>query len=73
MAASETSEGVLVQGDMLLATAAGTLALTIAAQCAARREEVRGPGTFLPALIDELSVLTPEVVMGLAKIEMEFE
>jgi thiamine-phosphate diphosphorylase/hydroxyethylthiazole kinase len=73
MAASGTSEGVLTKGDMLFATVAGTLALTIAAERAARREEVRGPGTFLPALIDELSVLTPEIVMGMAKIEVELE
>ena len=73
MAASGTSEGVLVQGDMLLATAAATLALTIAAQRAASREEVRGPGTFLPALIDEIGVLTPKIVLDMAKIEVEME
>jgi len=73
MAALGTSEGVLVQGDMLLATAAGTLALTIAAQRAASREEVRGSGTFLPALIDELGVLTPETILTMAKIEVELE
>jgi thiamine-phosphate diphosphorylase/hydroxyethylthiazole kinase len=56
---------------MLLATVAGTLALTIAAQQAASREDVRGPGTFLPALIDELAVLTPEMVLRMAKIEVE--
>ena len=73
MATSGISEGALVHGDMLLATAAGTLALTIAAQRAARRGEVRGPGTFLPALIDELSVLTSELVLSMAKIEVELE
>ncbi|KAH9083751.1 thiamine biosynthetic bifunctional enzyme [Lactarius deliciosus] len=73
MAASAISKGALVQGDMLLATAAGTLALTIAAQRAASREEVRGPGTFLPALIDELAVLTPEIILKMAKIEVELE
>ncbi|KAH9045113.1 thiamine biosynthetic bifunctional enzyme [Lactarius hengduanensis] len=73
MATSGISEGALVQGDMLLATAAGTLALTIAAQRAASREEVRGPGTFLPALIDELAVLTPEIVLRMARIEVELE
>lgn len=69
--ASDRSEGVLVKGDMLLATAAGTLALTIAAQQAASRGDVRGPGTFLPALIDELAVLSPEMVLRMAKIEVE--
>lgn len=71
IAASGSSEGLLVNGDMLTATAAGTLALTIAAQQAAGREEVCGPGTFLPALIDELAVLTPEIVLRMAKIEVE--
>jgi thiamine-phosphate diphosphorylase/hydroxyethylthiazole kinase len=73
IAASGSSEGLLVRGDMLTATAAGTLALTIAAQQAAGREEVRGPGTFLPALIDELAMLTPEIVLRTAKIEVEIE
>jgi thiamine-phosphate diphosphorylase / hydroxyethylthiazole kinase len=69
--ASGPIESVLVRGDMLLATAAGTLALTIAAQQAADKEEVRGPGTFLPALIDELAVLTPDMILKTAKIEVE--
>jgi thiamine-phosphate diphosphorylase/hydroxyethylthiazole kinase len=58
---------------MLLATAAGALALTIAAQHAASREEVRGPGTFLPALIDELGMLTPESILRNAVVEAETE
>jgi thiamine-phosphate diphosphorylase/hydroxyethylthiazole kinase len=73
MAASGPREGSLVDGDMLLATAGATLALTIAAQQAAGREEVRGPGTFLPALIDELAMLTPEIVLRTAKIKVETE
>ncbi|KAH9994971.1 thiamine biosynthetic bifunctional enzyme [Russula compacta] len=73
IAASGPSEGLLVNGDMLTATAAGTLALTVAAQQAAGREEVRGPGTFFPALIDELAMLTPEIVLRTAKIEVETE
>ncbi len=73
MAASGSPLGSLVNGDMLLATAGATLALTIAAQQAADREEVRGPGTFLPALIDELAMLTPEIVLRKAKIEVETE
>lgn len=73
MAASGTRGGSLVDGDMLLATAGATLTLTIAAQQAASREEVRGPGTFLPALIDELAMLTPEIVLRMATIEVETE
>ena len=73
MAASGSREGSLVVGDMLLATAGATLALTIAAQRAAGREEVRGPGTFLPALVDELAMLTPEILLRTATIEVETE
>ena len=73
MAAEGSREGSLVNGDMLLATAAATLTLTIAAQHAAGREEVRGPGTFLPALIDEITMLTPDIVLRTAKIEVETE
>jgi thiamine-phosphate diphosphorylase/hydroxyethylthiazole kinase len=72
-AASSSAEGSLVNGDMFLAAAAGTLALTIAAQHAASREEVRGPGTFLPALIDELALLKPESISKTAVIEVETE
>ena len=71
--ASSSAGSSLVNGDMFLATAAGTLALTIAAQHAASRKEVRGPGTFLPALIDELALLTPESISKTAVIEVEAE
>ena len=40
--------------DKLLATIAGLLHYEIAAEVAAAREDVKGPGTFVPALIDEL-------------------
>jgi len=73
IAVSGPAEGSLANGDMFLATAAGTLALIIAAQYAASREEVRGPGTFLPALIDELALLTPESILRTAMIEVETE
>lgn len=49
------------------------LVLTIASEIAAEREDVKGPGTFLPALIDELARLTPEVVERRAKVEVEAE
>lgn len=45
------------------------LALTIAGELAAKRPDVRGPGTFLPALIDEIGLLDPEVVRQRAQIE----
>lgn len=40
--------------DKLLAALAGLLHYEIAAEIAAMREDVKGPGTFVPALIDEL-------------------
>ena len=40
--------------DKLVATIAGILHFEIAAEIAAEREDVQGPGTFVPAFIDEL-------------------
>jgi thiamine-phosphate diphosphorylase / hydroxyethylthiazole kinase len=45
------------------------LAVTIAAEVAAGRKDVRGPGTFLPALIDELANLKPETIASSAKVD----
>jgi thiamine-phosphate diphosphorylase/hydroxyethylthiazole kinase len=42
------------QGDKLHAAVAGILHYEIAAEQAAKREDVKGPGTFVPAFIDEL-------------------
>ncbi|KAL8674785.1 MAG: hypothetical protein Q9168_000766 [Polycauliona sp. 1 TL-2023] len=41
--------------DKLLATLSGILMYEIAAERAAVREDVKGPGTFVPAFIDELA------------------
>ncbi|EAL19255.1 hypothetical protein CNBH3540 [Cryptococcus deneoformans B-3501A] len=60
----------LVQGDMLAAAVTGVLVYTIAAEVAAAREDVKGPGTFRAALIDELYNLTPEVLQQRAKVEI---
>lgn len=46
------------------------LAITVASELAARRDDVRGTGTFLPALIDELYNLTPEKIIDNARIEI---
>ena len=62
--------GVLAKGDMLIAAATGVLVLTVAAELAAERPEVRGPGTFLPVLLDELSRLTPEILASRAKAKV---
>lgn len=40
--------------DKLQAAVAGILHFEVAAEHAARREDVKGPGTFVPAFIDEL-------------------
>ena len=37
-------------------------AVAVASEIAALRPDVQGPGTFLPAFIDELSKLTPEIL-----------
>lgn len=42
------------RGDKLLAALAGILMYEIAAERAAEREDVKGPGTFVPAFLDEL-------------------
>lgn len=42
------------RADKLLATIAGLLHYEIAAEIAAAREDVKGPGTFVPAFLDEL-------------------
>ncbi|PMD40751.1 Hydroxyethylthiazole kinase [Hyaloscypha variabilis F] len=42
------------RGDKLLAALSGILHYEIAAEIASAREDVRGPGTFVPALLDEL-------------------
>ena len=44
-------------GQELFAVIAGILLFEIAAEAAAQRPDVRGPGTFVPAFIDELARL----------------
>ncbi|KAF1831256.1 TMP-TENI-domain-containing protein [Decorospora gaudefroyi] len=50
--------------DKLLAAVAGLLHFEIAAERAAERAEVRGPGSFVPAFLDELWRFGEEVVGG---------
>ena len=50
--------------DKLVAAVAGILHYEIAAEAAAAREDVRGPGTFIPAFIDELYRRRMDVVEG---------
>jgi len=46
--------------DKLLAAISGMLMYEIAAERAARRDDVKGPGTFIPAFIDELYLIKQE-------------
>ena len=45
------------KGDKLLAALAGLLTFEIAAEYAAERPEVKGPGTFVPMFIDALNLI----------------
>ncbi|KAK1071453.1 thiamine biosynthetic bifunctional enzyme [Friedmanniomyces endolithicus] len=53
--------------DKLLAAMAGILMYEIAAERAGEREDVKGPGTFVPAFIDELYHIREECVRGNGK------
>jgi thiamine-phosphate diphosphorylase/hydroxyethylthiazole kinase len=50
--------------DKFLAAIAGLLLYEIAAEYASDREDVQGPGTFVPALIDELARLRDDTKKG---------
>ncbi|THH09804.1 hypothetical protein EW145_g1762 [Phellinidium pouzarii] len=64
------AEQYLVKGDMFVGAISGILAITVASELAATREDVKGSGTFLPALIDEIYNLTPEKIIDRAQIEL---
>ncbi|KAJ7262212.1 thiamine biosynthetic bifunctional enzyme Thi4 [Mycena haematopus] len=67
----EYHEGSLNRGgDFLSAAVGAVLALTIASELAAKREDVHGIGSFLPALIDNVATLRPQDIRRLAKIEV---
>lgn len=51
-------------GDRLVAVIAAILHFEIAAELAAVRPEVRGPGTFVPAFLDELYLIRQATVKG---------
>lgn len=52
------------RGDKLLAVLAGLLHYEIAGERAAGRKEVRGPGSFVPAFIDEIYLIRQESGAG---------
>jgi thiamine-phosphate diphosphorylase/hydroxyethylthiazole kinase len=51
-------------GDKLVAAAAATAMFGVAAEMAAVRTEVRGPGTFVPAFLDELYTIRKATAAG---------
>lgn len=51
-------------GDKLVAAVAGTAMFGVAAEVAAVRPEVRGPGTFVPAFLDELYAIRKATAEG---------
>ncbi|KAL5631955.1 hypothetical protein ACGC1H_000098 [Rhizoctonia solani] len=63
-------EGKLVRGDMFQAAVGGVLAITIASEIAAARPDVKGTGTFMSALIDELYNLKPQTIADRAMVEI---
>ncbi|CAE6376035.1 unnamed protein product [Rhizoctonia solani] len=67
---STEDEGKLVRGDMFQAAVAGVLAITIASEIAAARPDVKGTGTFMSALIDELYNLKPQTIADRAMVEV---
>ncbi|KAH0266602.1 hypothetical protein KCU71_g19756, partial [Aureobasidium melanogenum] len=50
--------------DKLLAAVTGILMYEIAAERAAKKDSVKGPGTFVPAFIDELYTIRQESAAG---------
>lgn len=50
--------------DKLLAATAGILLYEVAAERAGARSDVKGPGTFVPAFIDELYLIRQETLNG---------
>ncbi|CAO1631954.1 unnamed protein product [Sympodiomycopsis kandeliae] len=56
--------------QLLLGALIGLLTMTIASEKAAERQDVKGPGSFIPALIDEIANLTPQDILQRAKISV---
>ncbi|CDU22790.1 related to thiamine-phosphate diphosphorylase / hydroxyethylthiazole kinase [Sporisorium scitamineum] len=58
--------------DLLVGALTGLLAMTIASEKAAQRDDVKGPGTFIPALQDELAAVSAQDILQMAKIDVAF-
>ncbi|EAU91149.1 thiamine biosynthetic bifunctional enzyme [Coprinopsis cinerea okayama7 len=61
-------QGPIVDDTSFVAAIAGTLVLTVAAEIATKKDEFKGPGTFLSVLIDTLSTLKAEDIVENAKL-----
>ncbi|KAH6897639.1 thiamine biosynthetic bifunctional enzyme, partial [Coprinopsis sp. MPI-PUGE-AT-0042] len=61
-------DGPLIHDRSFIAAIAGVLVLTVGAELAVEKHQVRGPGTFLPGLIDALWELSVEEVLSKAKL-----
>ncbi|KAG0214941.1 hypothetical protein BGX28_001147 [Mortierella sp. GBA30] len=68
-ASSIASFAAISPNDNFAAAVAGILALNLAGEHAGSREDVRGPGTFRAAFIDEMANLTPEQMLTEARIK----
>lgn len=64
---SRSSPLVLTEAPLF----SSVLVLTVAAELAVQREDVKGPGTFLSGLIDTLWALSSDDVQNLAKVSIE--
>lgn len=64
------TDSQLTQGNMLIGALAGVLTFNVAAEQAAKRPDVKGPGTFRAALIDEMYAVSAAEVCQFAKVEL---
>ena len=53
-----------MHGDLFIATIGAILHYEIAAEIAAERSDVKGPGTFVPAFLDELYAISQASIRG---------
>ncbi|KAF8977745.1 hypothetical protein BGZ46_007153 [Entomortierella lignicola] len=70
IASSIASFAAISPNDHFAAAVAGILALNLAGEHAGNRDDVRGPGTFRAAFIDEMANLTPEQMLTEARIQI---
>lgn len=70
---SSSSSSLLVNApseQLFTAALMALLAMTIASEKAAVRSDVHGPGTFIPALIDEVANLTEADIKDMARVKV---